>query len=281
MTARSVRSDFHAFSTGARRGPAPRCRVPSPAPANPPKAGTAVMSRTGTRTERSRLGGASVATTVTGCAPPRNRATSSRGRTVADSPMRWAGASSKSSSRSNESDRCAPRLSPARACTSSTMTVSTVRSASRAADVSMRYSDSGVVMRISGGLRAILRRSSAGVSPVRMAVRISGAFAPRRALSTAASSEIAESGPCKLRSTSAPRAFRGDTYSTRTPRTHFSPASATRAFSPMSASIAHRNAANVLPEPVGAITSAFSPRAIACHASACTAVGAPKASANQ
>ncbi len=48
----------------------------------------------------------------------------------------------------------------------------------------------------------------------------------------------------------------------------------------MSASIAHRNAASVLPEPVGAITSAFSPRAMASHASPCTAVGAPKASAN-
>ena len=49
----------------------------------------------------------------------------------------------------------------------------------------------------------------------------------------------------------------------------------------MSASIAHRNAASVLPEPVGAITNAFSPRAMAFHASPCTAVGAPKASANQ
>ncbi len=55
----------------------------------------------------------------------------------------------------------------ATACTSSTITVSTPRSASRAALVSSRKSDSGVVMRMSGGRRAKLRRSSAGVSPER------------------------------------------------------------------------------------------------------------------
>ena len=58
---------------------------------------------------------------------------------------------------------------PATACTSSTMTVSTPRSASRAAEVSSRKSDSGVVMRMSGGVRANGRRSSAGVSPERIA----------------------------------------------------------------------------------------------------------------
>ena len=47
------------------------------------------------------------------------------------------------------------------------ITWSTCRSVSRAALVSIRYSDSGVVMRMSGGRRAIWRRSSAGVSPVR------------------------------------------------------------------------------------------------------------------
>ena len=45
--------------------------------------------------------------------------------------------------------------------------------------------------------------------------------------------------------------------------------------------MAHRNAASVLPEPVGAITSAFSPRAMASHARACTSVGSPSAAANQ
>ncbi len=91
---------------------------------------------------------------------------------------------------------------------------------------------------------------------------------------------MAVRGPCKLRSTSAPRAFSGDTYSTRTPRGHFSPRAAAAAFWPMSPSMAHRNAASVLPEPVGAITSVFSPRAMAFQARACTAVGAPNVSAN-
>ena len=59
---------------------------------------------------------------------------------------------SSASSRSRLSARCAPRLVPAIACTSSTMTVSMPRSASRACEVSSRNSDSGVVIRMSGGL---------------------------------------------------------------------------------------------------------------------------------
>ena len=54
-----------------------------------------VMSSTGTTTRRSHslvLGGATIST---GWVPPRKRATSSRGRTVALSPMRWAGCSSR------------------------------------------------------------------------------------------------------------------------------------------------------------------------------------------
>ena len=43
-------------------------------------------------------------------APPRNRATSSSGRCVAESPMRWSGVSINASRRSSESTRCAPRL---------------------------------------------------------------------------------------------------------------------------------------------------------------------------
>ena len=97
------------------------------------------------------LGGAAM---VTGRAPPRNDATSSAGRTVADRPIRWAGRRPvvSASSRSRDRARCAPRLFPARACTSSTITVSTPRSASRAFEVSSRNSDSGVVIRMSGGL---------------------------------------------------------------------------------------------------------------------------------
>ena len=64
--------------------------------------------------------------------------------------------------------RWLPRLVAASAWISSTITASTPRSVSRAAEVSIRYSDSGVVIRMSGGWRTRLRRSSAGVSPVRM-----------------------------------------------------------------------------------------------------------------
>ena len=57
--------------------------------------------------------------------PPRNRAISSSGRWVADSPMRWGGVSHRSSSRSRVRARWAPRLVAARAWISSMITVST------------------------------------------------------------------------------------------------------------------------------------------------------------
>ena len=114
------------------------------------------MSGTGTCTLRSNVLAAGGATMVVGAAPAwlpdRKRAISSGGRTVADRPMRCAGVASMASRRSSDSARCAPRLVPATACTSSTMTVCTVASVSRAAEVSIRNSDSGVVMRMSGGL---------------------------------------------------------------------------------------------------------------------------------
>ena len=118
------------------------------------------------------------ATMVVGAAPAwlpdRKRAISSGGRTVADRPMRCAGVASMASRRSSDSARCAPRLVPATACTSSTMTVCTVASVSRAADVSIRNSDSGVVMRMSGGLVINSRRRLGGVSPDRTPTLMSG-----------------------------------------------------------------------------------------------------------
>ena len=56
---------------------------------------------------------------------------------------------------------------PATAWTSSMMTVSIPRRASLAADVSSRKSDSGVVIRMSDGVRANALRSLLEVSPVR------------------------------------------------------------------------------------------------------------------
>ena len=49
------------------------------------------------------------------------------------------------------------------------MTCSAPSKMSRACEVSIRYSDSGVVMRMSGGWRTMSRRSFWGVSPVRVA----------------------------------------------------------------------------------------------------------------
>ena len=58
----------------------------------------------------------------------------------------------------------------------------------RACEVSMRYSDSGVVMRMSGGVRSMAARSRCGVSPVRTA--------------TVTSAPMPRSGARRLRSTS-------------------------------------------------------------------------------
>ena len=70
--------------------------------------------------------------------PPRNRAISSSGRCVAESPIRWAAPRRCASSRSSESIRCAPRFVAAIAWISSTITVVTLRSVSRPDDVSIR-----------------------------------------------------------------------------------------------------------------------------------------------
>ena len=132
------------------------------------------MSSTGTTTWSSIGLRWPASTTVTGRGPapswpPRKRAISSSGRCVAESPIRCGGASVSASSRSSESARCAPRFVAASAWISSTITQRTPRSVSRADEVSIRYSDSGVVIKMSGGFLIIRRRSDAGVSPVRTA----------------------------------------------------------------------------------------------------------------
>ena len=85
--------------------------------------------------------------------PPRKRATSSSGRCVADSPMRWGATAVSSSRRSSDNAKCAPRLVAAIAWISSMMTVSMLASVERADEVSMRYKLSGVVINTSGGWR--------------------------------------------------------------------------------------------------------------------------------
>ncbi len=174
---------------------------------SPVPAPSSAMSSTGTTTSSEivlLLGGF---TMLTGRDPPRNEATSSTGRTVADRPMRWAGVSSRASRRSSEMARCAPRFVPASACTSSTITVVTPRSESRACEVRTRNSDSGVVMKTSGGRVRKRRRSSAGVSPDRTPTVMSGSGRPRRA----ASRRMPVSGLRRLRSMSTASALSGDT----------------------------------------------------------------------
>ena len=71
------------------------------------------------------------ATTAHGAGCARNCAARSSGRIVAESPMRCTRRPQRSSSRASESIRCAPRLEPIRACSSSTITAWTVRSMAR------------------------------------------------------------------------------------------------------------------------------------------------------
>ena len=153
----------------------------------PPSPGSRMSSR-GTTTRRSSSLRVPASTSSIGLPPETKRPISSSGRWVADRPTRCTGSPTSRSSRSRLSARCAPRLEPATACTSSTITTWTPPSVSRARDVSMRKSDSGVVIRMSDGDFNIAARSFGGVSPVRTA--------------TESSDPMPASGPRRLRSTS-------------------------------------------------------------------------------
>ena len=87
------------------------------------------------------------------------------------------------------------------------MTVSTPRSVSLACEVSSRKSDSGVVIRMSGGLLTSFLRSSAAVSPVRTATLMSGSASPSRC----AACLIPVSGARRFRSMSTASALSGET----------------------------------------------------------------------
>ena len=110
--------------------PARRCRGPTASP----RAGPRCRRRTGRRGRPPR---------ATPGAPWRTGRSAAAAAAAPDSCVR-------ASSRSIETARWAPRLLPASTWTSSTITVRTERSTSRADEVSMRNSDSGVVMRMSG-----------------------------------------------------------------------------------------------------------------------------------
>lgn len=249
------------------------------------------MFSSGSTTRRSIAGLSCGLMTVTGWIPPTNLATSSTGLTVADNPMRCVACPASASSRSRLTARCAPRLVPATAWTSSSITVSTSRRMTRALDVSSRYSDSGVVTRMSGGWEAMARLSRVVVSPLRMAMPISGAARPDASHSAA----MPSSGARRFFATSTASAFSGETYSTLTRRvrrrsleTSAAPFGAVMAPEPFRRSVspvirrsmAERNAHNVLPEPVGATTRALPPAWMTGHAWLCAAVGTSNACLN-
>jgi hypothetical protein len=150
------------------------------------------------------------------------------------------------------------------------MTVSTDRSRSRAFEVSSRNSDSGVVIRMSAGARWNRVRSPAGVSPVRTAMTGAWKAAPVDCATLA----IPASGARRLRSTSTARALSGETYTTRQRSDASGNSSNIRRLSD------HRNAASVLPLPVGARIRVDSPREIDGQPLRCGAVGEEKADSN-
>ena len=180
--------------------------------------------------------------------PTRKRATSSMGFCVAERPTRVSFLPASDSSRSRVSARCAPRLLPAMAWISSTITVRVVASICRPDSEPMRmYSDSGVVTTMCGGRLTLCRRSCCGVSPVRTKVRMPGSGSP----SSRSSALIPASGASRLRLMSLESALRGDTYTTRVSSVRAPAATPSRT----SSSITARKAARVLPEPVGAAIS--------------------------
>ena len=86
------------------------------------------------------------------------------------------------------------------------ITVSTPASVSRADDVSIRYSDSGVVINRSGGRRINFCRSLAAVSPVRIPTSGATKGSPNRS----AASSIPLSGARRFFSMSNARARSGE-----------------------------------------------------------------------
>src|SRR5579862_6534871 len=122
-----------------------------------------------------------------------------------------------------------------------------------------------------GGRFSIARRSGCNVSPVRTAVRISGIISPR----SPASARISPNGASRFFWMSLPRALSGETYSTSV-RSVRSPASALRT----SRSIQARNAASVLPDPVGAEINVVRPARMCGQPCSCGSVGVPKREIN-
>ncbi len=114
-------------------------------------------------------------------------------------------------SRSIDKNKCAPRLVATREWISSMIRVSTDSRIFRVSEVSNKNSDSGVVIRMSGGVRRMRARSTCGVSPVRTASVGTRTVLPKRR----AASAIPAIGARRFCSMSTASALSGETYSTR------------------------------------------------------------------
>ena len=143
------------------------------------------------------------------------------------------------------------------------MTCETDRKVSRARLVSIRWSDSGVVIRMSGGLRTSLCRSADGVSPLRTATAIGARGVPSR-------SERAEDPSKGL--VEVPRDVLVQGLQRRDVK---DPNPARPLGTRQRWSRQARNAASVLPDPVGAKIRVFRPDAIDGQPSRCGGVGCP------
>ena len=136
----------------------------------------------------------------------------------------------------------------------------------------MMCSDSGVVIRMCGDLRIIRARADAGVSPVRTATRISGNDFPAAANRSRKRGERALEVALNV---VVQRLERRDVEDLHRVGERLRAAPST-----MSWFSSQRNAASVLPVPVGARMSVCAPLAIAGHPSRCGALGAPSVSRN-
>ena len=150
------------------------------------------------------------------------------------------------------------------------ITVCTPASVSRAAEVSIRNSDSGVVIRMSGGLVISSRR--------RFGRGVAGAH-PDADVRRRLPAPLGDAGDAGQRRAQVALDVDGQRLQRRDVEHPGARPGGVRGRA-ASRSIAHRNAASVLPEPVGAMTSVLSPSAIAVQACACAGVGAAKVPAN-
>ena len=181
--------------------------------------------------------------------------------------MRWSGRPASSSSRSSDSARCAPRLVATSAWISSTMTVSTgrqhrARPRGEQQEQRLRRRDQDV-RRMAEHARALV-----GGRVARADARPWAGGRRRRAARPCARCPRAARAGCARRRRPAPAAAR------RRGCGSARPSAGTGAN--ISRSIAARNAASVLPEPVGAKSSVERPAWISGQPSSCARVGAGK-----